>query len=256
MPSTPLTQPLSRRAGRHLWVLLVVVATVTALLTAVLQPVLAGAATAAPAGALTSGTPRGAVVDPDRNAVELGMRFVPKVAGTVTGVRVFKASGERLATPASGTLWDRRGHALATAKFDRTGGTGWRSVEFTTPVTLRAGETYTVSVFAPDGRYAVTENGFAAAKTTEFLTAPGGSNGVYTYGRRSAFPTKTYESSNYWVDVLFVPAASGPIKTPAPEPTPVPEPEPTSGPAPQPTPAPEPEPTTDPAPQPTPAPEP
>jgi hypothetical protein len=35
-----------------------------------------------------------------------------------------------------------------------------------------------------------------------------GSNGVYAYGSTAAYPTSSYISSNYWVDVVFVPGAS------------------------------------------------
>ena len=39
------------------------------------------------------------------------------------------------------------------------------------------------------------------------LTAPqdgvGGSNGLYRYGSSSVFPNETYNSENYWVDVVF-----------------------------------------------------
>jgi len=39
------------------------------------------------------------------------------------------------------------------------------------------------------------------------LTAPAssssGGNGVYAYGSSSAFPTNTFNASNYWVDVVF-----------------------------------------------------
>jgi hypothetical protein len=35
------------------------------------------------------------------------------------------------------------------------------------------------------------------------LTAPAGGNGVFTYGSGSAFPTGTFNASNYWVDVVF-----------------------------------------------------
>ncbi len=31
-----------------------------------------------------------------------------------------------------------------------------------------------------------------------------GVNGIYKYGPRATFPTDTYQSSNYWVDVTFV----------------------------------------------------
>ena len=30
-----------------------------------------------------------------------------------------------------------------------------------------------------------------------------GGNGVYAYGPTSAFPGSTFQSSNYWVDVVF-----------------------------------------------------
>jgi hypothetical protein len=33
--------------------------------------------------------------------------------------------------------------------------------------------------------------------------AAGGNNGVYKYTANSAFPTSTFQSSNYWVDVVF-----------------------------------------------------
>ena len=37
-----------------------------------------------------------------------------------------------------------------------------------------------------------------------------GPNGVYAYGAASAFPSQTFNSSNYWVDVVF---SSGPAPT-------------------------------------------
>jgi hypothetical protein len=47
------------------------------------------------------------------------------------------------------------------------------------------------------------------------LRVSGGLNGVYVYGPR-AFPTSSFNGSNYWVDVLFrtsaVPAADGPTE--------------------------------------------
>ena len=33
-------------------------------------------------------------------------------------------------------------------------------------------------------------------------------NGVYVYGAAPAFPTSEWNSTNYWVDVLFVPAST------------------------------------------------
>ncbi|WP_204070280.1 DUF4082 domain-containing protein, partial [Sphaerisporangium krabiense] len=30
-----------------------------------------------------------------------------------------------------------------------------------------------------------------------------GANGVYGYSSTNAFPTQTYQTTNYWVDVVF-----------------------------------------------------
>ena len=38
-----------------------------------------------------------------------------------------------------------------------------------------------------------------------------GGNGVYAYGATSTFPEDSWDSANYWVDVVF---ASGPVAPP------------------------------------------
>src|SRR5205807_2042654 len=35
-----------------------------------------------------------------------------------------------------------------------------------------------------------------------------GGDGVYTYGPAGSFPVSSYQASNYWVDVLFVPSST------------------------------------------------
>ena len=37
-----------------------------------------------------------------------------------------------------------------------------------------------------------------------------GGNGVYAYSASSTFPSNTYQSSNYWVDVVFTVGGGGP----------------------------------------------
>ena len=64
-----------------------------------------------------------------------------------------------------------------------------------------------VSYHAPVGRYAVDEGYLNAPYTKGPLRAPSNSeaagNGVYRYGSGGVFPTSTYRSSNYWVDVVL-----------------------------------------------------
>jgi hypothetical protein len=95
---------------------------------------------------------------------------------------------------------------LGTVTFTGETASGWQQATFATPVTVNANTTYVASYYAPVGRYSVNENYFSSATTRGPLTAlqngTDGANGVYRYGA-SGFPTSSYLSSNYWVDVVF-----------------------------------------------------
>ena len=170
-------------------------------------------ATAAPPAA-SSGlftTERPAVAaDSDAAGVEVGLRFRSSANGFVDGVRFYKGPGNT--GRHIGSLWTTDGTRLATAKFGTETASGWQSVTFATPVGIAAGTTYVASYFAPRGHYASTENYFATRRTAGTLTAPAGSNGVYNYGSASTYPTASWRSSNYWVDVNF--RAGTPTSTP------------------------------------------
>jgi methionine-rich copper-binding protein CopC len=149
----------------------------------------------------------GVVTAEDPGAIELGMRFRAASDGTVTGARFYK--GPRNTGTHTGTLWSADGSKLATATFSEETSSGWQQVAFSQPVTVTAGTTYVVSYHSDAGFYSLTAGGLAATVTSGPLTAladgDGGPNGVYAYGA-SAFPVGA-GSANYWVDVLFQPAA-------------------------------------------------
>jgi hypothetical protein len=95
---------------------------------------------------------------------------------------------------------------LATATFSGETASGWQQVNFSSPVAVTAGTTYVASYYAPVGHYSFNSQFFSAAVTNIPLTALANGtspNGVYVYGSKSAFPTSTYNSTNYWVDVVF-----------------------------------------------------
>lgn len=148
----------------------------------------------------------GTLADPDNAAVEIGVKFRTSQAGTITGIRFYKATtntGTHV-----GTLWSSTGTQLARATFSGETASGWQQATLATPVAVTANTTYVVSYRAPKGHYSVDENYFASSATTRGpLTAlqngTDGSNGVYRYGA-SAFPSSSYRSSNYWVDVVFL----------------------------------------------------
>ena len=140
----------------------------------------------------------------DTTPVELGVRFQTSVPGSITGIRFYKSP---LSTGANiGNLWNANGTLLATVTFTDETASGWQQVNLPNPVALTPGNTYIVSYFS-SGYYAADPQYFATALTNGPLTAPASTssagNGVYSYGNSSSFPTDSYESTNYWVDVAF-----------------------------------------------------
>ena len=148
--------------------------------------------------------PSGATDAPDSNSLTLGLAFSPSSNGTITGVRFYKEA-DNTGTH-TGSLWSSNGTLLATGTFSNESTEGWQQLNFSTPVAVTAGQTYVASYFTTAGHYAVTVGGLASAVTNGPLTAEV-DGGVYAYGSTSAFPTSTYEASNYWVDVVYSPAA-------------------------------------------------
>jgi N,N-dimethylformamidase beta subunit-like protein/uncharacterized protein DUF4082/fibronectin type III domain protein/Big-like domain-containing protein len=141
----------------------------------------------------------------DASAVNLGVKFTSDVAGTVTGLRFYKEAANT--GTHVGSLWTAGGTLLAQATFTGESASGWQTVSFSTPVTITAGTMYVASYLAPNGHYSVSAAAFASAGTDNpplhALANSIGANGVYAYGGSSAFPTNSFNATNYWVDVLF-----------------------------------------------------
>ncbi len=145
-------------------------------------------------------------VENDPSAVELGVRFRSDVNGYLTGVRFWK--GAQNTGTHTGKLWTAGGTQLASAVFSGESSTGWQQVSFPAPVAVTAGTTYVASYHTASGMYAGDNGGFASAGVDNaplhaLRDGLDGPNGVYAYGAASAFPSNTYQSSNYWVDVVF-----------------------------------------------------
>ncbi len=146
------------------------------------------------------------VSDSDNVAVELGMKFRADQDGFISGVRFYKGSANT--GTHTGSLWNTAGTRLATVTFTGETASGWQQANFATPVAITANTTYIVSYYAPNGRYAADENFFAAGATvnsplTALADGTDGGNGVYRYGSGGGFPSSTFQSTNYWVDVVY-----------------------------------------------------
>jgi Domain of unknown function (DUF4082)/Bacterial Ig-like domain/Bacterial Ig domain len=141
----------------------------------------------------------------DVTPVELGVKFRSGINGHISGIRFYKSAANT--GTHTGTLWSATGTELATGTFTGESTQGWQQLNFTTPVAITAGTTYVASYYDPSGHYSVTPTGFKSAVTNGPLTALASgtsANGVYLYGQ-DAFPTASYNSTNYWVDVVFSP---------------------------------------------------
>jgi hypothetical protein len=174
----------------------------------------------APPAAVTlwgSGAPPAVATQSDAKAVTLGTAFRATVPGEVVALRYWRSGSTTIAP--EGTLWSAAGVLLASARFGSGGPSGWQTVMLSAPVPVQAGEQYVVAYHAaPDG-YAVTENFEGTSASSELEVAPG-SSGVFTYGDHSAFPRTTWNHSQYWVDVTFLPDAAGtPASTGRPDPS-------------------------------------
>jgi hypothetical protein len=161
-------------------------------------------------------TPANASVN-DPAAVELGVKFRVDVSGFITGIRFYKGVGNT--GTHIGNLWSSSGTRLATAVFGSESATGWQQVNFASPVPVSANTVYVASYHAPNGGYAGDNNFFATTGVDRMpvhllQNGVSGGNGVYAYGSSSSFPSQSYLATNYWVDVVFTPNASGANSTP------------------------------------------
>ncbi len=139
------------------------------------------------------------VTDNDPNPVELGMRFTASTAGEIVGIKFYK--GPQNTGTHTGSLWTGTGTLMGTLTFTNETASGWQSAYFDTPIQISAGQTYVVS-YHTNGFYSANNGFFTAPVTNGPLSAPANA-GVYAYGSSSAFPTSTWNASNYWVDVMF-----------------------------------------------------
>jgi len=156
----------------------------------------------------TSATPADTGLN-DGQQLGLGVKFRSNVAGQITGIKFYRSPGDAGQNVVD--LWSATGTKLATASFSNTSATGWQTVNLATPYTIAANTTYIAS-YHTTGTYVATDGFFNSTVTSGPLSAlssaAAGGNGVYAYGGTASlgiFPNNTYDSANYWADVVFRP---------------------------------------------------
>ena len=157
-----------------------------------------------PCSIFTPATEGGQETDPF--AVELGVKFRSDIAGFITGIRFYKTSGNT--GTHTGNLWSTTGTNLGMVTFSGESTTGWQEATFSSPISILANTTYVASYHTTSGNYALGTSFASAGVDNPPLHAlregVDGSNGVYHYGNGGVYPTTTFGSSNYLVDVVFV----------------------------------------------------
>ena len=149
----------------------------------------------------------------DGSSIEVGVSFQADYDGYVTGVRFYKSAGNT--GTHAGHVWSSSGQLLGTAVFKGESASGWQQVSFTNPIPVVANTAYIASYFAPNGHYAANSGYFSSAFDNLPLHASSAANGLYSYGASSSFPAASFNASNYWVDVIYMPAASMPGAPPS-----------------------------------------
>ncbi len=155
----------------------------------------------------------GTIDSGDTLSYELGVKFRADSDGYILGVRFYKATtdtGTHL-----GHLWSPTGtgNPLSSATFVNESASGWQQVMFASPVPVSANSTYVASYFAPAGHYSIDSSFFASAGVDNpplhaLANGVDGSNGVYSQSPTSVLPTSSFNSSNYWVDVIYATATT------------------------------------------------
>jgi len=143
--------------------------------------------------------------------VELGVSFKSDTNGYIIGIRFYKSSANTGAHV--GNLWSSAGALLASATSTGETASGWQQVNFAKPVAITANTVYVASYHTTIGHYSDTNNFFATSGVNNaplhaLANTSSTHDGPFCYGSNSCFPTSTYSSSNYWVDVAFTSTAA------------------------------------------------
>ena len=150
----------------------------------------------------------------DGAPVELGMKFKSDSAGSITGVRFYKAATNTGTHVAH--LWSTSGTLLGSATFTNETSSGWQQVNFSTPISISANTVYIVSYFAPKGHYSdntgyFSKSGVDRAPLHALQDGTSGPNGVYYYSSDASsggFPNNSYSATNYGSIPSFRPVAA------------------------------------------------
>ena len=140
----------------------------------------------------------------------LGVKFWSSQAGTVSGIRFYRAVASSHGYVAR--LYSAGGTLLGSATLTRDGWSVpcWEVANFASPISISANRTYVATYYSTMGNGAEDPGELKSGVTNGPLTAPAssavGGNGIFN--SKNAFPTSSHLASNFYVDVSFVPTGA------------------------------------------------
>lgn len=136
---------------------------------------------------------------------ELGMKFKSTTAGNILAIRYYKAASDT--GTHVGRIWSATGTQLTSVTFTGETASGWQEQVLPAPLAILANTTYVVSVNVAS-YFPITTNAFPPSPSLPLTNGSlsvinDGSNG--RFGSPGVFPPNTYQNSNYFRDVVFLP---------------------------------------------------
>jgi hypothetical protein len=139
---------------------------------------------------------------------EMGVKVRVTQATRLAAIRFYKGPGE--GGTHTGRVWSGDGEPLASTTFTDETASGWQEQALATPLDLQPGRTYVVSVGINDA-YVITIGGLEGEIARGPLrSVADGANGVHS-DAAGQFPTKSWRSSNYFVDLVVDAAETEPV---------------------------------------------
>jgi hypothetical protein len=150
----------------------------------------------------------------DATPINLGVTFRSDVDGYVTGIKFYNPLLGNANGADVGKLWacnsadcftSSGGTELGSVNFAADTSEGWKTARFITPIHITPSTFYVVTYYATAGRYKASPFFFTADYHNAPLHALKSSttqNGSFN-PTSAGFPSNTFNSTNYWVDVEF-----------------------------------------------------
>lgn len=130
---------------------------------------------------------------------ELGVRFTVDAPVQLTALKYYKDANET--GTHVGRLWNSSGTQLAAVTYQSETASGWQRQSLSSPIDLQPGTVYVASV-GVNARFVVTLDALSSTIVSGPLRTLGdGNNGVHSQAA-GQFPTSSYRTSNYFVDVV------------------------------------------------------